>query len=34
VWKNAFPLDLDLDAELKEIGSAWEKEWQGDSSKK
>ena len=26
-WQNAFPPELDLDAELKEIRSEWEKEW-------
>ena len=33
VWKDAFPPDLDLDAELKEIRSEWEKEWEGDEFK-
>ncbi len=32
-WKNEFPADLDLDAELKEIRSEWEKEWEGDEFK-
>lgn len=32
-WKDAFPPDLDLDAELKEIRSEWEKEWEGDEFK-
>ena len=32
-WQNAFPLELDLDAELKEIRSGWEKEWEGDEFK-
>ena len=27
-WKDAFPPDLDLDQELKEICSEWEKEWE------
>lgn len=32
-WKDAFPPDLDLDAELKEIRNEWEKEWEGDEFK-
>lgn len=32
-WQNAFPPELDLDAELKEIRSEWEKEWEGDEFK-
>ena len=29
-WRGKFPEDVDLDAELKEIRRASEKEWNGD----
>jgi hypothetical protein len=29
-WSDAFPEDLDVDAELKEIRGEWQKEWRGD----
>jgi hypothetical protein len=29
-WSDAFSDDLDVDAELKEIRSEWQKEWRGD----
>lgn len=29
-WSNAFPKDLDLDAELKVIRAEWKKEWHED----
>ena len=32
-WQNAFPPEIDLDIELKEIRSEWEKEWEGDEFK-
>lgn len=31
-WRGKFPDDFDLDAELREIRQAWEKEWNGDDS--
>ena len=29
-WSDAFPKDLDVDGELKEIRGEWKKEWHGD----
>ena len=29
-WADAFPQDLDVDAELKEIRGEWKKEWHED----
>ena len=29
-WSDAFPKDLDVDAELKEIRGEWRKEWHED----
>ena len=29
-WADAFPQDLDVDAELKEIRGEWKKEWPED----
>ncbi len=29
-WSDAFPDELDVEAELKEIRGEWQKEWRGD----